>query len=138
MDEQAKKKDVSKSIAVDHAENPRNLGNIPNADGFSQEEGEDGDAIAIWLRIKNNRIDKATFWTDGCGAFIACGSMVTELAKNHTVEEAFKIEAQDVLNALEGLPEGHGHVAALAVHTLKDALKDYQIVQSSLEKTYSN
>jgi nitrogen fixation NifU-like protein len=145
MDEQVEKKYVLNmlgkynDIVIDHARNPRNVGNIPEADGFNQEEGECGDTLAIWLSVKNNRIDKATFWTDGCGASIACGSMVTELAKNHTVEEAFKIEAKDVLSALEGLPEDHLHCADLAAHTLKEALKDYQeMSKAPWKKPYSS
>jgi nitrogen fixation NifU-like protein len=81
MDEQVGKKHVLNNIAVEHAENPRNLGNTPNADGFSQEVGEEGDSMAIWVNVKDSRIDRATFWTDGCGAYIACGSMLTEFVK---------------------------------------------------------
>ncbi|VFU14009.1 NifU-like protein [anaerobic digester metagenome] len=134
MDEQVGKKHVLNNIAVEHAENPRNLGNTPNADGFSQEFGEEGDSMAIWVNVKDSRIDRATFWTDGCGAYIACGSMLTELAKSQTIEEASRIEPQDLINALEGLPDGHLHVANLAVHTLREALKDYQLTRNYLNK----
>ncbi|BAF58762.1 NifU homolog [Pelotomaculum thermopropionicum SI] len=110
---------------IDHARNPRNVGNIPNCDGFSQETGECGDTMAIWLKVIDNKINNATFWTDGCGTTIACGSMVTEMAKNLSVEEALKIKAEDILNALGGLPEDHAHCAALAAEALRNAVKDY-------------
>jgi nitrogen fixation NifU-like protein len=106
MDEQVEKKYVLDMIGkysetvIDHARNPRNVGNIPKADGFAQEVGECGDTLAIWLSVKDNRIDKATFWTDGCGSSIACGSMVTEIATNRTVEEALKIKPEDILDEL--------------------------------------
>lgn len=134
MNEQVEKKHVLNNIAVEHAENPRNLGNTPNADGFSQEVGEEGDSMAIWVSIEGDRIARATFWTDGCGAYIACGSMLTELAKNQMVKEAFGIEARDLTKALEGLPQGHLHVADLAVRTLREALKDYQLTRNYLNK----
>jgi len=65
---------------LDHAMNPRNVGSLPNADGFAQVTGPCGDTMEIWLKVKDGRIDKATFWTDGCGTSIACGSMVTGLS----------------------------------------------------------
>ncbi|OPZ75385.1 MAG: NifU-like protein [Firmicutes bacterium ADurb.Bin456] len=134
MSEQVEKKHVQGNIAVEHAENPRNLGNTPNADGFSQEVGEEGDSMAIWVSVEDDRISRATFWTDGCGAYIACGSMLTEMAKNQAVKEALGIEARDLIGALEGLPQGHLHVADLAVHTLREALKDYQLTRNCLNK----
>ena len=139
MDEQVGKKHVINNIAVDHAENPRNLGNTPNADGFSQEVGEEGDSMAIWVNVKDNRIDRATFWTDGCGTSIACGSMVTVMAISRTVEEALKITPEDILDELGGLPEDHVHCAVLAAHTLNQALKDYQeTANAPWKKLYKN
>jgi nitrogen fixation protein NifU and related proteins len=65
----------------DHAQNPRNAGSIPHADGFAVVTGPCGDTMKIWLRVKEEVIQEAAFWTDGCGPSIASGSMVTELAK---------------------------------------------------------
>ena len=144
MDEQVEKKYVLDMIGkysetvIDHARNPRNVGNIPKADGFAQEVGECGDTLAIWLSVKDNRIDKATFWTDGCGSSIACGSMVTEIATNRTVEEALKIKPEDILDELGGLPEDHVHCADLAAHTLTQALKDYQMMAKAPGKLYKS
>ncbi len=134
LDENVEKKYVldmlgkySKTI-IDHARNPRNVGNIPQCDGFGQAEGECGDTMAIWINVKKDRVVNATFWTDGCGTSIACGSMITELARNKTLAEAAQIGPEKVLSALGGLPKDHEHCAYLAANTLQKALKDYQEV----------
>ena len=62
---------------IDHAMKPRNVGSTPNADGFASITGPCGDTMEIWLRVKNGVVADATFWTDGCGSSIACGSLVT-------------------------------------------------------------
>jgi len=112
-------------VVIDHAQNPRNVGSIEDADGFAMITGPCGDTIEIWLRMKEEVIQEATFWTDGCGTSFAAGSMVTELAKGKTVAEAMRISQQDVLDALGGLPEDNQHCALLAANTLKEAVKDY-------------
>jgi nitrogen fixation NifU-like protein len=112
-------------VVVDHARNPRNAGSIPNADGFASVTGPCGDTVEIWLRVKDNAIKEASFWTDGCGTTIAAGSMITEMAKGSPIAEALRIRQQDVLDALEGLPEESVHCALLASNALKEAVKDY-------------
>jgi len=114
---------------VEHVVNPRNLGSLPNADGFATVTGPCGDTMQIWLKVKDNRVAEATFLTDGCGATVASGSMVTELAKGKTIPEALRIGQQDVLNTLGGLPEGNVHCALLAANTLREAVKDYLVLQ---------
>ena len=110
---------------IDHAQNPRNVGRIPNADGSAIVTGPCGDTMDIWLKVKDNTIKEITFWTDGCGTSIAAGSMVTEMAKGKSVIQASKIRQQDVLDALGGLPEDSVHCALLAANTLNEAIKDY-------------
>jgi len=110
---------------IDHFLNPRNLAQIQAPDGFGRVTGPCGDTMEIYLRVKNGRITSATFWTDGCGASIASGSMVTELVKGRGVVEAQKITQNDILNALGGLPEESLHCALLAANTLKEAVRDY-------------
>ena len=110
---------------IDHAQNPRNVGRIPNADGLAIVTGPCGDTMDIWLKVKDNTIKEITFWTDGCGTSIAAGSMVTEMAKGKSVIQASKIRQQDVLDALGGLPEDSVHCALLAANTLNAAIKDY-------------
>jgi nitrogen fixation NifU-like protein len=116
---------VYTEIVIDHAQNPRNLGQIPDADGSASVVGSCGDTMEICIRVRNDKILNATFFTDGCGTTIAAGSMVTELAKSKNVSDAFKITQQDVLNVLGGLPEESQHCALLASDTLRAAIRDY-------------
>jgi len=112
-------------VTIDHALNPRNLGDMEDADGFGKVTGPCGDTMEIWLKIKNAILVEATFLTDGCGTSISAGSMLTELARGKSVSEALKITQQDVLDALGGLPQESVHCALLAANTLREALKDY-------------
>jgi nitrogen fixation NifU-like protein len=116
---------VYNETVVSHALRPRNLGEMKNAGGFGEITGPCGDTMAIWLRVEANTVVAATFTTDGCGATLACGSMLTELVKGKSISQALGISQQDVLDALGGLPEGNKHCALLAVSTLGIALKDY-------------
>jgi nitrogen fixation NifU-like protein len=110
---------------VDHASNPRNVGLIPNPDGQARITGPCGDTMEIWLRVVDGVIERASFWTDGCGTTIAAGSIVTELAKGKRAVEAFRITQQDMLEALGGLPDESVHCALLAANTLREAVKDH-------------
>ena len=121
----AEMRKVYSETAIDHAMNPRNVGDMEDADGFARVTGSCGDTMEIWLKVKNGTIANATFMTDGCGTSIASGSMVTEMAKGKSVGEVRKISQQDVLNALGGLPEESKHCALLATNTLRGAIKDY-------------
>ncbi|MBN1367391.1 MAG: iron-sulfur cluster assembly scaffold protein [Dehalococcoidales bacterium] len=123
---------VFSETVIDHAMNPRNLGEMDDADGFGKVTGPCGDTMKIWLKIKNNTISDIHFMTDGCGTSIASGSMITELAAGKNITEAEKIRQQDVLKALGGLPLDSIHCALLAANTLQAAIRDY-----STAKTYS-
>jgi nitrogen fixation NifU-like protein len=124
---------------IDHAMNPRNLGDMPDADGFARVTGPCGDTMEIWLKVKNDSIHQATFLTDGCGTSIASGSMVTEMARGKGVNEAQKFTQRDVLDALGGLPEESEHCALLAANTLKTAIKDYMAMKREpWKKAYRN
>jgi nitrogen fixation NifU-like protein len=114
---------------IDHAMNPRNVGSMPDAEGFAAVTGPCGDTMEIWLEVKDGRISNATFWTDGCGTTIAAGSMVTELAKGQSIAEAQRISQKDILDALGGLPDESLHCALLASNTLREAIKDYLILR---------
>jgi len=116
---------VYSEIAIDHAMDPRNAGDMENADGFAKVTGPCGDTMEVWLKVKDDIITEVTFMTDGCGTSIASGSMVTEMAKEKSIAEARKISSQDVLNALCGLPEESQHCTLLAANTLKAAIRDY-------------
>jgi len=120
---------IYSETTIDHFMNPRNLGDMKDADGFAGLTGSCGDTMEIWLKVKNDTIANATFMTDGCGTSIASGSMVTELAKGRSVGEARRISWQDILNALDGLPKESEHCALLAADTLKEAIKDYTMME---------
>ena len=118
-------REVYSETVIDHAMNPRNVGNMPDANGFGRVTGSCGDTMEIWLLVRNGTIANATFWTDGCGTSIASGSMVTEMAKGNPATEGLKVTQQDVLDALGGLPEESEHCALLAANALKEAVKNY-------------
>lgn len=124
------KKFYSETV-IDHAMHPRNLGEFPKADGFSSITGSCGDTMEIWLKITNNKINKAMFLTDGCAATIACGSMITEMITGKEILEAQKISQDDLLAALDGLPKNNEHCALLATITVKEAIKDYLSIKNN-------
>ena len=121
---------VYSETAIDHAMNPRNVGNMEAADGYASVTGLCGDTMDIWLKVKRDTIVEATFMTDGCGTTIAAGSMVTELAKGKSVSHAVRISQQDVLSAFNGLPEESRHCALLAANTMKAAVRDYLVFKN--------
>ena len=116
---------VYTETVIDHAMNPRNVGDMENADGFGKVTGSCGDTMEMWLKVRNGTVADATFLTDGCGTTIASGSMVTELIKGKSIPEVQKVTQQVILNALGGLPEESLHCALLTADTLKEAIKDY-------------
>ena len=121
---------IYSEAVIDHFLNPRNVGEIPHAEGFATVTGSCGDTMEIWLRVKDSRIGDATFWTDGCGPSIACGSMATELAKGKSIAEALRITQDDILNSLGGLPGESLHCALLAANTLREAVRDHLVLKS--------
>jgi nitrogen fixation NifU-like protein len=112
---------------MDHFRKPRNVGVIENADGVG-EVGNPlcGDMMTIYLKIKDDRIQDIKFQTFGCGAAIAVSSILTEMAKNKTLEEAKKISNKDVAAALEGLPKNKLHCSNLGADALHQAIRDYE------------
>ena len=117
------KKGYSDAV-IDHAMNPRNVGVMSDADGYGSSLGICGDDMEIWLRVVNDRIVETKFWTNGCATTIASGSAVSELAKGRDLAGARAIGQQEVLDALDGLPEESEHCALLAANALKEALQD--------------
>jgi len=112
---------------IDHFLHPRNVGGIEDADGFGKIKGPCGDTMYIYLQIDGTRIADAKFMTDGCGATIACGSVVTELIKGKEIKDGSKIRHTHVLAAVGGLPEADVHCALLAAGTLREAIKNYRL-----------
>lgn len=112
---------------MDHFKNPRNVGEIPDADGIGTIGNPVcGDMMSIYIKVKDNRIDDIKFKTFGCGAAVATSSMVTELAKGKTLDEAYEISRKDVADALDGLPPKKMHCSNLAADALKKAIEDYR------------
>jgi nitrogen fixation NifU-like protein len=111
---------------MEHFRNPRNMGEIQDADGVGTVGNPVcGDMMTIYIKVKDNRIEDIKFKTFGCGAAVATSSMITELAKGKTLEEALKITRKDVADALEGLPPIKMHCSNLAADALKAAIEDY-------------
>ena len=120
---------------MDHFRNPRNLGEIPDADGIGTVGNPVcGDLMTVYIKVKDDRISDVTFKTFGCGAAIATSSMVTELAKGKTLEEASKITRGDVAESLDGLPPVKMHCSNLAADALQSAIKDYYKKKGEVEK----
>ncbi len=117
--------DYSKEV-IDHYENPRNVGEIENPSGVGTVGNPAcGDVMKLTIRVEDGRIVDARFKTFGCGAAIATSSMVTELVKGKTIEEALQISNQTVTKALGGLPKVKMHCSVLAEDALKAAILDY-------------
>ena len=111
---------------MDHFRNPRNVGEIENADGVGEVGNATcGDIMKVYLKIDNGIISDAKFNTFGCGSAIATSSMATELIKGKTVEEALELSNKAVVEALDGLPPVKIHCSVLAEEAVKAAIKDY-------------
>ena len=112
---------------MEHFANPHNVGEIPDADGIGKVGNPQcGDVMWLYIKVKDDIITDIKFKTFGCGAAIATSSMITELAKGKTIEEAKKISRQDVADSLEGLPPTKMHCSNLAADALREAIKDYE------------
>lgn len=126
---------------IEHFSNPRNVGEIENADGIGQVGNPIcGDTMKIYLKIKNDKIVDVKFKTFGCGAAIATSSIATQLIKGKNIEEALELNNQAVIEALDGLPPAKIHCSVLAEEAIKAAILDYYKKQgkdtSKLEKEY--
>lgn len=111
---------------MDHFTHPRNVGEIPDADGVGEVgNAKCGDIMKMYLKIKDNRIEDAKFETFGCGSAIASSSMATELIKGKTVDEALAVTNKQVVDALGGLPAYKLHCSVLAEESIKAAVKNY-------------
>jgi len=120
---------------MEHFANPHNVGEIPNADGIGKVGNPQcGDVMWLYIKVKDNIITDIKFKTFGCGAAIATSSMVTELARGKTLEEAKKISRQDVADSLDGLPPTKMHCSNLASDALREAIKDYEAKQAAKQK----
>ena len=114
-------------IVIDHFENPRNMGEIPLADGEAEVGNPTcGDVTKIFLKIEGDRIVDVKFKTFGCAAAIAAASMTTELIKGKTLEDALKVTNEVVAKELGGLPAAKLHCSVMAEEALQAAIEDYR------------
>ena len=112
------------SELLDHFEHPRNAGELAEADARVRVENPAcGDILGLSVRVQNGRIDEIRFLAKGCAPAMACGSLITELASGKSIAEATAIRAEDVRQAIGGLPEASGHAAQLAVDALRAVLE---------------
>ena len=111
---------------LDHFSNPRNVGEIENADGVGEVgNAKCGDIMKMYLKIDNGVITDAKFKTFGCGAAIATSSMATEMIKGKSIDDALQLTNKAVVEALDGLPAVKVHCSVLAEQAVKSALADY-------------
>lgn len=119
---------------VDHFVNPRNVGELAESEtGGYGLVGDPvcGDQMKLWISVRSERIDKIAFKSYGCPGAIATSSMLTDLAKGRTIEEAKRITDDDVVEALGGIPERKKHCSLLGVQALQAAIKDWETKRSS-------
>lgn len=121
-------------IVLREAMKPRNMGQMAEADAHGLVHGSCGDTMEIYLHLEDGKVEEASFVTDGCGATLACGSMLTQMVIGMNVEEAEWVLPEDLLEALGGLPEENVHCAGLAVSTLQNALLNWRVDQMEEEE----
>ena len=113
---------------------PKFMGRMTDASSVGRITGNCGDRMEIYLRIKDDSIEEATFFTNGCGSSVACGSVIAELATGKDLEEAAQIGGDTVLMVLGGLPEEESHCAFLAAETLMTAIHQWIVARMNAEK----
>lgn len=112
---------------MEHFSNPRNVGEIENADGVGEVgNAHCGDIMKIYLKVENDVITDVRFKTFGCGAAIATSSIATEMIKGKTLDEALQLTNKAVVEALDGLPAPKIHCSVLAEEAVKAAIEDYK------------
>jgi nitrogen fixation protein NifU and related proteins len=111
---------------MDHFMNPRNVGEIENADGIGEAGNPHGDYMKIFLKIRDDRIEDVKFKTFGCAAAIASSSMATELIKGKTLNEAWELTNEAVAEALEGLPPGKLECSVVSREAIHNAINDHR------------
>jgi nitrogen fixation NifU-like protein len=118
---------------IEESYHPKNLGRMSGPDARGLVHGWCGDTMEIHLRICGKRIKEAAFVTDGCGPTVACGSTLTTMLQGLSLEEASEVGPEDLIEALDGLPEENAHCAELAVSTLQNALLNWRVEKDRLQ-----
>ncbi len=120
---------------MDHFQNPRNVGKMEDPDVVGEVGNPTcGDIIRVYLKIKDDIIEDITFSTFGCGAAVATSSMVTELVKGKTLDEALEVSNEQIAEELDGLPPAKMHCSNLAADAIKNAIKNFKEGKTGLEE----
>ena len=121
---------IYSDTVMEHFRNPRNMGELEHPDGVGKVGNPVcGDVMTIYIKVKDDRLEDIKFKTFGCAAAIATSSMITELAKGMTLDDAMQVSNEDVADALEGLPQVKMHCSNLAAEGLHKAIQDYRAKQ---------
>lgn len=118
---------------INEFRNPANIERMSDPDGHGVGDGICGDSMEIYVKVREGRIERCTFFTDGCGATIACGSRLTRFVTGMTLEDAMAIKPADLVSLLNGLPEEHVHCASLTVLALRNAIRDCRSKNKTME-----
>ena len=108
--------------AIQHGRHPTNAGRMEDPDASASRVGWCGEVMEMYLRLDGDRVAETTFWADGCLSTMACGDMITTMARGMALEDAAKITPEELIAALDGLPYKSHHCAALSVETLREAI----------------
>jgi nitrogen fixation NifU-like protein len=125
IDEQTRQ--IYSAKVIEELNDPSNLGRMPEPDVCGLVHGWCGDTMEVFLRLDGEVISEASFVTDGCGPSVACGSALTKMIQGMSLAEAGEMRPEDLLRALDGLPDESAHCAELAVSTLHNALFNWSI-----------
>lgn len=118
---------------IEHFMSPRNVGSMKDPDGEGQYGNlKCGDSLTIYIKVEDNKIKDISFLVFGCTASIATSSMITEMAKGKTLEEAMAITEKQLIDALDGLPDNKIHCSVLGVKALRAAIEDYKEKQKDI------
>lgn len=116
---------IYSKVVIGEYRNPNHFGILKNPDAKARIKGPCGDTMEFYLKIVNEVIKEALFWTDGCGATIASGNMLTKIILGKNLKEANTVTSEQLISALDGLPKENLHCAVLAVNTLRKSIEKY-------------
>lgn len=122
---------VYSAKVIEESSDPSSMGPMSEPDAHGIIRGCCGDTMEIYLRLDGDRIEEATFMTDGCESAVACGSMLIRMTTGMSLEEAGKITPEDLVAALDGLPEAKMHCANLTLNTLREAMANWRAAEKT-------
>lgn len=124
-------------VVVKHWMSPLNFNRMESYEGYGRVVGSCGDTMEIYIKVQGDGISDCSFFTDGCGTTIACGSLVVSLARGKSILQATQITGETVLDACDGLPDDDKHCAELAANALQYAITDYETASMKKKRRIS-